>query len=68
MTWFGGTTVCNNDEDPEPVEVVSEIDDPDENGGKDRSDGDGDEGGFSPPLKWRMFTIGDSCRQVWGCK
>ena len=32
------------DEEPEPVEVVSEMDDPEEKGGRDRSEGDGDEG------------------------
>ena len=39
------------DEEPEPVEVVSEMDDPEEKGGRDRSEGDGDEGTavLSPP-------------------
>ena len=32
------------EEDPEPVEVVSEMEEPDEKGGRDRSEGDGDEG------------------------
>ena len=32
------------EEDPEPVEVVSKMEEPDEKGGRDRSEGDGDEG------------------------
>ena len=38
---LGGASI---DDDPDPVEVVSEMDEPDEKGGRDRSEGDGDDG------------------------
>lgn len=43
---LAGTTI---DDDPDPVEVVSEMEEPEEKGGSERSDGDGDEG--APPLR-----------------
>ena len=44
---------------PDPVDV-SETEDPDENGGKDRSDGEGDGGLPDAPTTLRLCTIGDS--------
>ena len=38
---LGGATI---ELEPDPVEVVSEMEDPEEKGGKLRSEGDGDEG------------------------
>ena len=49
--------VTTIEEELEPVEVVSEIDEPDEKGGKDRSEGDGDDG----------TGLGEeSSREFWG--
>ena len=42
------------DEEPEPVEVVSEMDDPEEKGGSDRSEGDGDEG--TTPMLFNVLS------------
>ena len=39
---------ANIEDDPDPVEVVSEMDEPDEKGGSDRSEGDGDDGAGCP--------------------
>jgi len=39
---------------------VSDIDDPDENGGNDLSDGDGDGGFPDEPSTLKLCTIGDS--------
>ena len=49
--WFnptplGGATI---ELDADPVEVVSEMEEPEEKGGKDRSDGDGEDGATEPP-------------------
>ena len=62
------------DEEPEPVEVVSEMDDPEEKGGRDRSEGDGDEGTAAvlSPLEpllllWIAPPRGLESSRYWGC-
>ena len=55
FVWVCGSNI---EEEPEPVEVVSEMDEPDEKGGKDRSEGDGEDG---------TGGLGDeSSREFWG--
>ncbi len=56
---------------PDPVDVVSDTDEPEEKGGSERSDGDGDGGlvlSVPPPLFLSPWTTGDSkTRCCWCC-